>query len=105
MIRLVMLLLGARLLRAHWKSFIVLSGLSLAVGLVFIDDLFDSAIIITTDLIGVGLMAEGGVRLLRLAAIGFPNATLRVLKSLRFFALGLLAIDLPSDDNIIARRW
>ena len=102
MIRLVLLLLGARPLRAHWGTFIVLSGLSLAASLVFIDDLFDSAIIVTTDLIGAGFVVEGVARLLTLAAIGFPNATLAVVKSLGFFALGFLAIDVPWDDNIVA---
>lgn len=102
MIRLTLLLLGASPLRANWWVFIALAGLSLAAGLVFIGDLFDTAIIISTDIIGAGLVIEGVIRLLRLAAIGFPNATLPVLKSIGFFALGFLAIDVPWDDNIIA---
>ena len=102
MIRLTLLLLGARPLRAYWWAFVSLAVLSLLLSLVFIDDLFDSAIIATTDIIGVALVLEGAVRLLALAAIGFPNATVPVLKSLGFFALGFLAIDIPWDDNIVA---
>ena len=102
MIRLTLLLLGAGPLRRAWAALIALSVCSLLLSLVFIDDLFDSAIIVTTDIIGVALAIEGAVRLLRLAAIGFPNATSGVLKSLGFFALGFLVIDVPWDDNIVA---
>lgn len=102
MIRLTLLLLGAKPLRARWWVFVASSGLSFLLGLVFIVDLFDNAIIVTTDIIGVSFVVEGVARLLTLAAIGFPNATLPVLKSLGFFALGFLAIDIPWDDNIVA---
>ncbi len=102
MIRLSLLLLGAGPLRRIWWVFVTLSAFCLLLSFVFVDDLFDSAIIVTTDIIGVGFVLEGSVRLLRLAAIGFPNATTGVLKSLGFFALGFLAIDLPWDDNIVA---
>ena len=102
MIRLALLLLGANPLRARWWLFTVLAGLCLLASLVFIDDLFDSAIIVTTDVIGVLFVAEGATRLLRLAALGFPNAALQVLKALAFFALGFLVIDVPWDDNIVA---
>lgn len=80
----------------------MLSLLCLGLGLVFIADLFDPAIIITTDVIGVLFVIEGVVRLLALAAIGFPNATIPVLKALGFFALGFMAIDVPWDNNIVA---
>ncbi|WP_235907712.1 MFS transporter [Siccirubricoccus phaeus] len=102
MIRLILLLLGARPLRTYWWVFAVASLLSLALGLVFITDLFDAAIVVTTDVIGILLILEGAVRLFALAAIGFPNATIPVLKALGFFALGLMAIDVPWDDNIVA---
>ncbi len=102
MIRLTLLLLGANPLRACWWLFMVLAGLCLLASLVFIDDLFDSAIIVTTDVIGVVFVVEGAARLLRLAALGFPNAALQVLKALAFFALGFLVIDVPWDDNIVA---
>jgi MFS family permease/uncharacterized membrane protein HdeD (DUF308 family) len=102
MIRLIVLLLGGKALRARWWMFIALSGLSLMLSLVFIDDLFDTAIIVTTDVIGLWFVVEGLARLLMLAAIGFPNATIPVLKSLGFFALGFLAINVPWDDNIVA---
>lgn len=102
MIRLVILLLGAKPLRASWWVFVVLGVCSLLLSLVFIDDLLDSAIIVTTDFVGIVLVIEGLVRLLTLAAIGFPNATIPVLKSLGFFALGFISIDVPWDDNIVA---
>ncbi|MGI4941846.1 MAG: MFS transporter [Janthinobacterium lividum] len=102
MVRLILLLLGASPLRRLWWVFVLLSAVCLLASLVFVDDLFDSAIIVTTDIIGVLFVAEGVGRLLTLAAIGFPNATVPVLKSLGFFALGFLAIDVPWDDNIAA---
>jgi uncharacterized membrane protein HdeD (DUF308 family) len=102
MIRLSLLLLGAGPLRRAWWVFITLAALCLPTSLIFVDDLFDSAIIVTTDVLGVAFVIEGSIRLLRLAAIGFPNATTGVLKSLGFFALGFLVIDLPWDDNIVA---
>ncbi|MGI4799147.1 MAG: HdeD family acid-resistance protein [Janthinobacterium lividum] len=102
MIRLSLLLLGASPLRRCWWAFVLAAFVSLLSSLVFIDDLFDSAIIVTTDLIGIALVLEGAVRLLSLAAIGFPNATIPVLKSLGFFLLGFISIDLPWDDNIVA---
>lgn len=45
--------------------------------------LFDSAIIITTDVLGMLFAVEGAARLLRLAALGFPNAELHVLRRWR----------------------
>ncbi|WP_428376949.1 HdeD family acid-resistance protein [Lichenicoccus sp.] len=97
-----LLLLGAKPLRKCWWVLVLLGCLSVLASLVFINDLFDSAIIATTDLVGIALVVEGVVRLLALAAIGFPNATIPVLKSLGFFALGFISIDLPWDDNIVA---
>jgi MFS family permease/uncharacterized membrane protein HdeD (DUF308 family) len=102
MIRLSLLLLGTPALRSRWWVFAVLSASCLAVGIMFIDHTFHVAIVVTTDLIGTVLVIEGLARLLTLAAIGFPNATIPVLKSLGFFALGFLAIDVPWDDNIVA---
>lgn len=102
MIRLILLLLGARPLRTHWWVFAVLSALCLALSVVFIVDLFDTAIIVTTDIIGILLILEGSIRLFTLAAIGFPNATVPVLKALGFFALGFMAIDVPWDNNVVA---
>ncbi len=102
MIRLTLLLLGAEPLRARWRRFLALSGCCAVAGLVFIVDLFDTAIIVTTDLVGAVLAIEGAATLLRLAAIGFPNAATQVLRALIFFALGFLVIDVPWDDNILA---
>ena len=102
MIRLILLLLGAGPLRPRWWIFAALGGLSFLLALIFIDDQFDTAIIVTTDIIGVALVLEGVVRLLTLAAIGFPNATIPVLKSVGFFILGFMAIDVPWDHNIVA---
>jgi uncharacterized membrane protein HdeD (DUF308 family) len=102
MIRLILLLLGARPLRTYWWTFAVLSLLCLALGVFFLTDFFDSAIIVITDVIGVLFVIEGAVRLFALAAIGFPNATIPVLKALGFFALGFMAIDVPWDNNIVA---
>lgn len=102
MIRLILLLLGAKPLRTYWWVFVATSAGCLLLGSVFIDDLFDHAIIVTTDFIAAAFILEGLARLLMLAAIGFPNATLPVLKSLGFFALGFLAVDVPWDDNIVA---
>jgi len=102
MIRLTLLLVGARPLRRLWWVFVLLSACAVGAGGVFIADLFDTAIIATTDVIGVIFVLEGAGRLLMLAAIGFPNAALPVVKALGFFALGFLAIDVPWDDNIVA---
>jgi uncharacterized membrane protein HdeD (DUF308 family) len=102
MVQLILLLMGGKLLRRHWRALIVASVFSLLLGLIFITDLFNTEIIVTIDLIGVVLMIEGGARLLQLAAIGFPNATLPVLKSLGFFVLGFMAINTPWNDNIVA---
>ncbi|CAM5765576.1 putative MFS-type transporter YcaD [Labrys miyagiensis] len=102
MIRLILLLLGARPLRTYWWAFATLSLLCLALGAIFMADIFDTAIVVTTDVIGILFVIEGVVRLLALAAIGFPNATIPVLKALGFFALGFMAIDIPWDDNIVA---
>ncbi len=102
MIRLILLLLGARPLRTYWWALAALSLLCLAVGLAFISNLHQTAISATSDIIGVLLIIEGAVRLFALAAIGFPNATIPVLKALGFFNLGLIAIDVPWDDNIVA---
>jgi MFS family permease/uncharacterized membrane protein HdeD (DUF308 family) len=96
------MLVGARPLRRLWWLFVLMSACAACAGAVFIADLFDSAIIVTTDVIGVVFVLEGAGRLLTLAAIGFPNAALPVLKSLGFFALGFIAIDIPWDDNIVA---
>lgn len=102
MIRLILLLLGAQPLRTYWWAFIALAAASLLLGLVFVTHLFDTAIIVIIDLIGIAFIIEGVVQLLALAAIGFPNATMPVLKSLGFFALGFITIDVPWDDNIVA---
>jgi MFS family permease/uncharacterized membrane protein HdeD (DUF308 family) len=102
MIRLILLLLGARPLRNYWWMFAALSFLFLILGIIFIIDLFNTAIIVTTDVIGFLFVIEGMFRLFALAAIGFPNATIPVLKALGFFALGFMAIDVPWDDNIVA---
>lgn len=102
MIRLILLLLGAKPLRKYWKVFIVVSIFSLLISLVFIKNLFYREIVIITDLIGVWFIIEGIVRLISLALIGFPNATLSVIKSIGFFALGFLAIHLPWNDDIVA---
>jgi uncharacterized membrane protein HdeD (DUF308 family) len=80
----------------------VTSLLCLVLGLIFIADFFDTAIIITTDVIGILFVTEGTVWLFALAAIGLPNARIPVLKALGFFALGFMAIDVPWDDNIVA---
>ncbi len=106
MTRLILLLLGAKALRRHWKFFIVAAVLSLLLSFVCLidalNDEFDTGITIATDLLGVAFIIEGGVRLLQLAAIGFPNATVPVIKSICFFALGFMAINIPWDDNIVA---
>jgi hypothetical protein len=101
-IRLILLLLGARPLRQYWWAFGVASFLSLPLGLILTADLFDTAIVVTTDVIGILLVLESVVRLLAMAAVGFPNAAIPVLKALGFFALGFMAIDVPWDDNIVA---
>lgn len=102
MIRLILLLLGAQPLRTYWWAFIALAVASCLLGLVFVTHLFDTAIIVIIDIIGIAFVIEGVIRLLALAAIGFPNATVPVLKSLGFFALGFITIDVPWDDNIVA---
>jgi MFS family permease/uncharacterized membrane protein HdeD (DUF308 family) len=102
MIRLILLLLGAKPLRTYWWVCLAAALLSLLLSLVFAGDIDDSAIIITTDIVGIVFVIEGMARLLTLAAIGFPNATIPVLKSLGFFALGFIAIDVPWDNNIVA---
>lgn len=102
MIRLALLLLGVRPLRTYWWTLAALSVLCLVLGVIFIADIFNTAVVITTDIIGVLFVIEGVVRLSALAAIGFPNATTSVLKALFFFALGFMAIDMPWDDNIVA---
>jgi uncharacterized membrane protein HdeD (DUF308 family) len=102
MIRLILLLLGARPLRTYWWVLAALSPLCLILGLIFIADIFDTAIVVTTDVIGVFFILEGMLRLFALAAIGFPNATIPDLKGLGFFALGFMAINIPWDDNIVA---
>lgn len=102
MIRLILLLLGARPLRTYWWVFAALSLPCVVLGVVFISNMFGPAIIVTTDIIGVLFVLEGAVRLFALAAIGFPNATVPVLKALGFFALGFMAIDIPWDNNIVA---
>jgi MFS family permease/uncharacterized membrane protein HdeD (DUF308 family) len=102
MIRLILLLLGTQPLRTYWWAFVALAVGSFLLGLVFVTHLFDTAIIIIIDIIGAAFVIEGVARLLALAAIGFPNATIPVLKSLGFFALGFMTIDVPWDDNIVA---
>lgn len=102
MIRLVLLLLGAQPVRRYWWAAGLLSVACLCIGIVFVADIFDTAIVVTTDIIGILLILEGAVRLFALAAIGFPNATIPVLKALGFFVLGFMAIDIPWDDNIVA---
>lgn len=102
MIRLTLLLLGAQPLRRYWWVAGLLSLACLCVGIVFVADFFDTAIIVTTDIIGILLILEGVVRLFALAAIGFPNATIPVLKALGFFALGFMIFNVPWDDNIVA---
>lgn len=102
MIRLILLLLGAPPLRTYWWVFAALSLLSLALGVIFITDVFDTAIIVTTDVIGILFVVEGTIRLFALAMIGFPNATIPVLKAVGFFVLGFMAIDVPGDNNIVA---
>lgn len=102
MIRLTLLLLGAEPLRARWPLLIVAAGACLLAGAVFIADFVDGAAIVTTDVLGALLAIEGTATLLRLAAIGFPNAARQVLRALLFFALGFLVIDVPWDDNILA---
>lgn len=57
MLRLILLLMGGKLLRRHWQFLIAVSVLSLLLGLIYITDRFNSKeIIITTDLIGLALM-------------------------------------------------
>jgi MFS family permease/uncharacterized membrane protein HdeD (DUF308 family) len=102
MIQLLLLLLGANILRHYWWMPVALSALAFAAGVVFIGHLLHLPIIITTDVIGGLFILESVIRLLKLAAIGFPNATVPVLKALAFFFFGLLAIDVPWDDNIVA---
>jgi uncharacterized membrane protein HdeD (DUF308 family) len=89
-------------LRTYWWAFAVTWLLCLVLGLIFIANFFDTAIIITTNVIGILFIIEGTVRLFALAAIGLPNARIPVLKALGFFALGFMAIDVPWDDNIVA---
>jgi hypothetical protein len=57
-IRLILLLLGAKPLRTQWWVFIVVSACGLLPSLVFIHDLFDSAIIVTSDIIGVAFVSK-----------------------------------------------
>lgn len=102
MIRLILLLLGPHPLRRQWGAFLALSLLCAVLGIIFTFHLFHLAIIVATDVIGALLVLEGGVRLFALASIGFPNATLPVIKSLGFFFLGLIAIDVPWSDNLVA---
>lgn len=102
MIRLIILLLGTAPLRRLWAACFILAGLCGAAGVVFVGDMYRPAEIVTVDVIGAALVAEGVARLVTLAAIGFPRATITVLKSLGFFALGLISIDIPADNNIVA---
>ncbi len=78
MIRLILLLLGAQPLRTYWWAFIAMAVASCLLGLVFVTHLFDTAIIVIIDIIGIAFVIEGVIRLLALAAIGFPNATIPV---------------------------
>ena len=103
MIRLILLLLGPKPLREHHWVFFLLAIASLILGIIFIADLFHDFITVFVDILGVLLFLEGGRRLLFLAAAGFPNATIPVLKSLLFVALGLLTFDTTElDDNIVS---
>lgn len=102
MIRLIILLLGAAPFRKLWSACWGIALLCFITGLVFVCDIYRPAEIITIDIIGAAFVIEGIARLITLAAIGFPNATIPVLKSLGFFALGFMAIDIPADHNIVA---
>ncbi|MDN7352069.1 MFS transporter [Acetobacter senegalensis] len=102
MIRLIILLLGTGPLRRLWSACLGIALLCLVAGIIFVGDIYRPAEIITIDVIGAAFIVEGIARLITLAAIGFPNATVPVLKSLGFFALGFMAIDIPADHNIVA---
>jgi hypothetical protein len=76
-------------------------GLRLLPSLVFIDDLFDSAIIVTSNIIGVAFVSKayrGCSRSPRSASKTRPSSA----QVAELLCLGFIAIDLPWDDNIVA---
>src|SRR5262245_23282798 len=95
MIRLAMLLVGARALRRKWPVLAALGFLWMALGLVIMTDASDGVSIVATEAFGILLVFEGFIALWFFTLA--PRRARRVLlfKALALLVLGFMILDFP----------
>ncbi|MFG1421614.1 HdeD family acid-resistance protein [Roseixanthobacter liquoris] len=101
MIQLLLLLLGARLLRRHWWVLALAGALWLVLGLLFFADAFIDEIRIPPTVFAIPLLLDGALSVATFFGRVGGTRPLRLAKGLVFLAIGLLIIDSPWHSDMI----
>jgi len=100
MIRLAILLLGARALRRKWRILAAAGAVWLLVGGLMLADLSDGKMSVVVDTLGVLLALQGIVELVAGCLLGLRSGSSHILRGLTFMVAGFLVADIPWDNNI-----
>jgi uncharacterized membrane protein HdeD (DUF308 family) len=99
MIRLVMLLIGARAVTRQWPMLPVLGALWMLLGVLLIGDISDGLLSVAIDTLGILLLAEGSAGLAGAFAMGMKSRAPLAGRAVAFVVLGLLVL-VPFDHGI-----
>ncbi|CAI2784696.1 Uncharacterized conserved protein [Serratia grimesii] len=103
MIRLIILLLGAKALHSQRRMLVLFGWFWIAVGaLMLFDVLQDGRSVLALDALAVLLALEGLVAISAALVVGSSASRPVLLKGLGFLFLAFLVLDVPADDNIVA---
>lgn len=100
MIRLAMLLIGARSVKRQWPMLPAMGALWILLGIVLIVDISDGVLSVTIDALGILLLAEGSAGLLGAFAMGMKSHAALAWRAVAFLAFGLLVLEVPVDHGI-----
>lgn len=100
MIRLAILLVGARSVRRQWPLLPAIGALWIMLGVLLIADVSDGVLSVTIDTLGVLLLVEGSAGLMGAFASTSRTRAALIWRAIAFIVFGLLVLDVPFDHGI-----
>lgn len=100
MIRLAILLVGARSVRRQWLLLPAIGALWIMLGVLLIADVSDGVLSVTIDTLGVLLLVEGSAGLIGAFASTSRTRAALIGRAIAFIVFGLLVLDVPFDHGI-----
>ena len=96
MIRLAMLLVGARVLRRKWRALVVLGTLWIALGLAIMVDASNGLDVVAVETLAILLLFEGFLALALFTLAPHRRGYTVLIKAVALLVLGCMILDFPS---------